>query len=117
MHPVPRISMSEFAAAVFEIVRRIPAGRVTSYGAIARAAGLPRHSRMVGRILRGGSDDGLPAHRVVDSTGHLSGSGHFDTPTTMVERLEAEGIAVTEGRIKDFAALFWNPEEIGIFYD
>lgn len=101
-------SLSE---AVYEIVKRIPKGRATSYGAIAKAVGYPNMSRLVGRIMGecSLSQEKVPAHRVVNSQGVLSGKDCFSTPTDMQERLEAEGIMVENNRIQNWKTVFWNP--------
>lgn len=100
-----------FKAQVYEIVRLIPYGRAASYGDIARAAGYPNLSRMVGRIMggTGDSEDDIPAHRVVNSSGHLSGRHTFATPAEMQELLEAEGVVVINNRIKEWKSVRWNP--------
>ncbi len=100
-------------AAVYAIVRLIPSGRATSYGAIARAIGRPDHARWVGRIMGRGDSalPGLPAHRVVDSRGELSGRGAFDPPGRMQELLESEGVAVCRHRIVNWKHVFWDPIE------
>jgi methylated-DNA-protein-cysteine methyltransferase-like protein len=99
-----------FAEAVYSIVREIPFGRVTSYGAIANAVGYPAMSRMVGRIVGcyNGKEE-LPFHRVVNSNGRLSGKMSFKHPMEMQERLESEHITVINDKIKDWKNLFWNP--------
>lgn len=101
----------ELTAAVHTIVRLIPRGRATNYGAIARAIGRPGHARLVGRIMGGGAPSGLPAHRVVDSQGRLSGRGAFGAPGRMRELLESEGVAVRENRIVNWRGVFWDPIE------
>lgn len=92
-----------FKQQVWEITRLVPKGRVTSYGAIARAVGFPNHSRHVGKAM-GGCPKDVPAHRVISASGTLS-------VPEFKERLEAEGITIENGRIKDFKKLFWNPLE------
>lgn len=102
-----------FFELVFEIVRQIPEGRVTSYGAIAAALGTKLSSRMVGWAMNGAHrvHPPVPAHRVVNRQGLLTGKHHFNTPTAMQERLEAEGITVKDDKIVNFRELFWNPGE------
>lgn len=90
-----------FKQQVWEITRLVPKGRVTSYGAIAKAVGYPNHSRHVGKAM-GGCPKDVPAHRVI------SGSGALSVPEFQ-KRLEAEGITVENGKIKNFRILFWNP--------
>ena len=102
--------------AIYEIVRRIPCGRATSYGAIAKAIGFPDNARMVGRIMGECSSDEtkIPAHRVVNSQGILSGKDAFGTPDRMRQLLEEEGVIIVNNRIKNWKTVFWNPiEEIG----
>lgn len=101
----------DFVQAVYQMVRAVPYGRATSYGAIAHAVGYPNMSRMVGQVLGNcsSSETGIPAYRVVNSQGVLSGKDAFSTPTEMQERLEAEGIRVENDRIKDWRKVFWDP--------
>jgi methylated-DNA-protein-cysteine methyltransferase-like protein len=101
--------IGEFRELVFEIVGRIPKGRATSYGAIARSIGYPSHSRMVGKALADGSVRDVPAHRVVNSQGKLSGKDAFKTPDAMRMLLESEGVTVENNRIKNWRNVFWNP--------
>lgn len=99
--------------AVYDIVRMIPRGRATSYGAIARAVGYPNMSRLVGRIMGEASceSDTIPAHRVVNNQGLLSGKNAFITPDKMQKCLEAEGIIVVNDKIQNWKHIFWNPIE------
>lgn len=90
-----------FKKQVWEITKLIPKGRVSSYGAIAKAVGFPNHSRHVGKAM-GGCPKNVPAHRVISSSGILS-------VPEFQERLEAEGIEVENLRIRNFRKLFWNP--------
>jgi methylated-DNA-protein-cysteine methyltransferase related protein len=98
-------------ADVMDVVRQIPHGRVTSYGAIARYIGAARSSRMVGWFMNRshGLMPPVPAHRVVNRAGMLTGKHHFETNTLMQELLEAEGVRVEEDQVVDFALLFWDP--------
>lgn len=102
-----------FFAAVYNVVRQIPRGRITSYGAIAEALGTRSSARMVGWAMNGAHaiHPPVPAHRVVNRKGLLTGKIHFATPTHMQELLEKEGIKVVEDQIQDFERLFWNPME------
>lgn len=102
-----------FAQAVYDIVRLVPAGRATSYGAIARAAGHPGHSRLVGRIMAvcDSAASGIPAHRVVNSQGVLSAAAAFGAPGRMRQLLEAEGVEVAGERIRRWKQVFWDPME------
>ena len=95
-----------FKQQVFEIIKMIPKGRVTTYGAIAKAVGFPNHSRHVGNALRNYAED-FPAHRVCNSSGHIT-AGCLEKFT---EKLEKEGIKVQGNKILDFKNLFWNPLE------
>jgi len=101
----------DFFAAVHDIARLVPYGRVTSYGAIARALGVRSASRMVGWAMSAshGAMPPVPAHRVVNSAGLLTGKDHFATPTAMREQLEAEGTLVVDNKVVDFQARFWEP--------
>jgi methylated-DNA-protein-cysteine methyltransferase-like protein len=96
---------------VFELVRLIPKGRVTSYGAIAKSLGSGGSARMVGYAMSNAvlSHPPVPAHRVVNSTGLLTGKFHFSPPELMEELLQAEGIVVVDNKIKDFKVVFWDP--------
>lgn len=95
---------------VYQIVRLIPAGRVTSYGAIASYLGAKGSARMVGwALIASHPFTQIPAHRVVNRVGLLTGSQHFDGPATMQERLEQEGVRVENNQVVDFAKLFWDP--------
>lgn len=102
---------------VYKIVRLIPKGRVTSYGAIAAAIGAKKAARMVGYAMNGshGVHPPVPAHRVVNRNGLLTGRHHFSPPELMEELLEAEGVAIKDYQVQDFKKLFWDPmEEIKI---
>jgi len=94
----------------YSIARQIPYGRVTSYGAIAKAIGAPRSARMVGYAMKASHNDmSVPAHRVVNRIGVLSGKHHFDGTNLMQQLLENEGIVVRNNQVVDFDRLFWNP--------
>ena len=97
--------------AVYEIVSRIPFGRVTSYGAIAAAVGHPNLSRMVGQIMKGSGNhtEKLPCHRVVNSQGILSGKESFGYSGQMQQLLEAERIIIKNDKIINRKEVFWNP--------
>jgi len=96
---------------VFELARLIPEGRVTSYGAIAKSLGAGGSARMVGYAMAnsGAADRLVPAHRVVNSRGLLTGRFHFETPGLMQELLEKEGVAVKNDQVVDFKNVFWDP--------
>jgi len=103
--------------AVYDIVKIIPYGRATSYGAIAKASGYYNLSRMVGRIMGecDSAKEGIPAHRVVNSQGMLSGKDAFGDSSEMQRLLESEGVSVANNRIKNWKEVFWNPlNEINI---
>jgi methylated-DNA-protein-cysteine methyltransferase-like protein len=103
---------NEFFQDVYDVVRLIPKGRATSYGAIAAYLGSKRNARIVGWAMGSGyEEDGLPAHRVVNSQGILSAKMQFPTPTTMQERLENEGIIVKNDKIQNWKECFWDPEK------
>ena len=101
---------------VYQVVREIPKGRVTSYGAIAHYLGLKSGARMVGYAMNAAhSRPDVPAQLVVNRLGLLTGKHHFATPTRMQELLEADGVAVENDQVKDFDQVFWDPEkELGI---
>jgi methylated-DNA-protein-cysteine methyltransferase related protein len=96
---------------IYEIVRHVPHGRVTSYGAVAAAIGAKSGARLVGYAMNHSFQaiPPVPAHRVVNSKGLLTGKHHFNPPGRMQELLEAEGIKVVADRVVDFESLFWNP--------
>ena len=102
---------SNFYDQVYQIARLVPKGRVTTYGAIAKALGAARSSRMVGTAMIHAHDDRLkvPAHRVVNRNGLLTGKHHYLTPTRMQELLENEGILITNDQVQEFDKLFWDP--------
>ena len=96
---------------VFELVKQIPYGRVSSYGAIAEYLGTKGSARMVGWAMNASHShpENIPAHRVVNSQGLLTGKNHFGGPEVMQQLLESEGIKVVDDKIVDFEKLFWNP--------
>jgi methylated-DNA-protein-cysteine methyltransferase-like protein len=96
---------------VFELVRLIPKGRVTSYGAIAKSLGAGGSARMVGYAMSNAhlAHPAIPAHRVVNSSGLLTGKFHFSEPNLMQEMLEKEGVVVKNDKIQNFKQHFWNP--------
>jgi methylated-DNA-protein-cysteine methyltransferase-like protein len=95
---------------VYDVVRQIPKGRVTSYGAIAAYLGAKRSSRVVGYAMLacGTANPPVPAHRVVNRQGLLTGKFHFGGDT-MEQLLQSEGIEVTDNQVQNFKALFWDP--------
>ena len=97
----------------FELVKQVPEGRVTTYGALAKCIGEGCTARMVGWAMNAShAQEGIPAHRVVNREGRLTGAAHFETPNTMQERLQREGIIVKDGKIIDFKKHFWDPMEL-----
>lgn len=95
---------------VYEVAMLIPKGRVTSYGAIANYLGTKMSARMVGWAMSAShSNKKIPAHRVVNSVGLLTGRHHFETPTTMQKRLEREGVKIKNHQVQDFEKKFWDP--------
>ncbi|MFW5644490.1 MAG: MGMT family protein [Bacteroidota bacterium] len=98
---------------VYEVTRQIPQGRVTSYGAIAAYLGAPGAARMVGWALNNSHqiEEYIPAHRVVNRNGMLSGKHHFPGINTMEELLRNEGLKVENDHIIDFEKHFWNPNQ------
>ena len=100
-----------FFEQVFEVVRQIPKGRVTSYGAIAACLGTKGSSRMVGWAMNGSHRvrPKVPAQRVVNRNGMLTGKFHFETITKMEELLKKDGVQVKNDKVVDFRKLFWDP--------
>ena len=102
---------TDFFERVYAVVRQIPYGKVTSYGAIAKALGTARSARMVGWAMNASHHlEDVPAHRVVNRKGLLTGKFHFDGTNVMQQLLESEGIVVKNNQIVDFEAHFWEPE-------
>ncbi len=101
----------DFFADVMDVVRRIPRGRVTSYGAIAKYLGAARSARIVGYCMNNSHTvkPKVPAHRVVNSAGILSGKHHFGPEDRMQQLLEKEGIRVKDDQVVDFTKRFWDP--------
>ncbi|HEY1047266.1 MAG TPA: MGMT family protein [Bacteroidia bacterium] len=106
------MTKNDFFNNVYEIVRLIPRGRVTSYGAIAKYLGTGSSSRMVGWAMNNShaQEIPVPAHRVVNRNGDLSGKAHFGG-NRMQELLESEGIQVVDDRVVDFKSIFWDPDK------
>jgi methylated-DNA-protein-cysteine methyltransferase related protein len=100
-----------FFERVYEVARQIPYGKVTSYGAIAKVLGAARSARMVGWAMNASHNmEDVPAHRVVNRVGLLSGKHHFGGTNIMQQLLESEGIEVIDNQIVDFEKYFWEPE-------
>lgn len=104
-------SKKDFFKDVFEVVRLIPKGRVTTYGAIAKYLGSAKSSRVVGYAMNASHSEKkyVPAHRVVNRNGMLTGKHHFSSPTAMEDALKKERILVKEDVVVDFKKLFWDP--------
>jgi methylated-DNA-protein-cysteine methyltransferase related protein len=96
---------------VYDVVRLVPSGRVTSYGAIAEYLGLKRGARMVGWAMNSAHGGDVPAHRVVNRNGLLTGKHFFPNPDSMQNLLEREGIRVVQDQVQDFDNVFWSPSE------
>ena len=100
-----------FFERVYAVVRQIPEGKVTSYGAIAKALGTARSARMVGWAMNASHNiEDVPAHRVVNRIGMLSGKHHFGGTNLMQQLLENEGLKIINNQIVDFEKHFWQPE-------
>lgn len=100
-----------FFERVYEVARKIPFGRVTSYGAIAKYLSAPRSARMVGYAMNGSVGKDVPAHRVVNRKGLLTGKHHFEGTNLMQQLLESEGIIVKDNQIQDLDLVFWDPSK------
>jgi methylated-DNA-protein-cysteine methyltransferase related protein len=101
-------SSSNFFSDVYEVARLIPTGRVTSYGAIGNYLGAKSSARMVGWAMHGCPKD-VPAHRVVNSSGLLTGKHHFKPPEKMERLLKREGVVVVADKVKNVKEIFWDP--------
>lgn len=99
-----------FFQKVYEVAKQIPYGRVTSYGAIATYLGAARSARMVGWAMNASHNmEDIPAHRVVNKAGLLTGKHHFDGTNLMQQLLESEGVEVIENQIQNLETIFWDP--------
>jgi len=96
---------------VYEVAKQIPYGRVTNYGAIAKYLGAIRSARMVGYAMNGSHVRDVPAHRVVNRKGLLTGKHHFDGTNLMQQLLENEGIRIIDNQIQDFENVYWDPSK------
>jgi len=107
----PTEAQRNFFHDVHEVVRLVPPGRVTTYGAIANYLGARHGARMVGWAMMAShtAHQPVPAHRVINRLGLLTGRQHFATPTAMQEALEAEGVQVVDDQVQNFGELFWDP--------
>ncbi|HET7361825.1 MAG TPA: MGMT family protein [Salinimicrobium sp.] len=103
---------TSFFEKVYEVVKKIPPGRVTSFGAIAKALGAAKSARMVGWAMNNASKmEDVPAHRVVNRNGLLTGKHHFGGTFAMQQLLEAEGVVVKNDQVQDFEKIFWEPRD------
>lgn len=105
------MSGNDFYQQVYQVVRLVPAGRVTTYGAIANYLGVKKSSRLVGYAmnLSHSESNNVPAHRVVNRDGLLTGKHHFNSPTQMEDLLRSEGVEVVGDQVKTFPSVFWDP--------
>jgi methylated-DNA-protein-cysteine methyltransferase-like protein len=103
-------SSANFFQDVYEVARLIPKGRVTSYGAIGHYLGAKSSARMVGWAMYG-CPKNVPAHRVINSAGLLTGKHHFKPPSKMQRLLEKEGVEVVNDKVKNFKEIFWDPSK------
>ncbi len=107
---VVTMEQRDYFGEVYEVVRLVPKGRITTYGTIARYLSLRAGARMVGWAMNGCHNrPDVPAHRVVNSVGVLSGKNFFGGPTIMQQLLEDEGVQVENDKVVDFKRLFWDP--------
>ncbi|WP_431156772.1 MGMT family protein [Winogradskyella poriferorum] len=100
-----------FFEKVYEVVRLIPFGRVTSYGAIAKYLGATKSARIVGYAMNASHTKDVPAHRVVNRKGLLTGKHHFEGTNLMQQLLENEGVEVVENQIQNLEAIYWDPSK------
>jgi methylated-DNA-protein-cysteine methyltransferase-like protein len=98
-----------FFERVYDVARLIPYGKVTSYGAIAKYLGASRSARLVGYAMNGSLSKDVPAHRVVNRNGLLTGKHHFEGSNVMQQLLESEGVRIVGNQIQDFDKVFWDP--------
>ena len=107
------VNNNSFFKKVYTVVHKIPFGKVTTYGAVAKYLGASRSARMVGWAMNSSHNvlPSVPAHRVVNRNGLLTGKYHFESPTLMQELLENEGLIIVNNQIKDFKKYLWDPSE------
>ena len=98
-----------FFEKVYEVAKKIPYGKVTSYGAIAKYLGAGKSARIVGYAMNGSHGKDVPAHRVVNRKGLLTGKHHFEGTNLMQQLLESEGIEIEENQIQNLESVFWDP--------
>jgi methylated-DNA-protein-cysteine methyltransferase-like protein len=94
---------------VYEVARQVPYGKVTSYGAIAKYLGVAKSARIVGYAMNGSHGKDIPAHRVVNRKGLLTGKHHFEGTNLMQQLLESEGIEVIDNQIQNLESVYWDP--------
>lgn len=100
----------DFFQKVYEVVKQIPYGKITTYGAISKKIGAPRSAQMVGYALNASAlDEDIPAHRVVNRKGLLTGKHHFQGTNLMQQLLENEGVTIKENTVQNFKEHFWEP--------
>lgn len=99
-----------FFERVYEVARQIPVGKVTSYGAIAKHLGAAKSARMVGWAMNASKGKEVPAHRVVNQKGLLTGKQHFQGTNLMQQLLENEGIVIIDNQIQNLSTHFWDPQ-------
>ena len=105
------MNSDSFFDKVYKVVRKIPFGKVTSYGAIAKYLGAAKSARMVGYAMNNSHGKDVPAHRVVNRKGLLTGKHHFDGTNLMQQLLENEGIVVKDNQIQNFETVYWDPSK------
>jgi len=98
-----------FFEKIYKVAKQIPYGKVTTYGAIAKYLGAAKSARIVGYAMNGSLDKGVPAHRVVNRKGLLTGKHHFEGTNLMQQLLENEGVEVIENQIQNLESVFWDP--------
>lgn len=104
------MSQGDFFHKVYEVVKQIPFGKVTTYGAIAKKIGAPKSARMVGYALNASAmQEDVPAHRVVNRKGLLTGKHHFQGTNLMQQLLESEGVKIKDNTVQNFDGYFWEP--------
>ncbi|MGB0897440.1 MAG: MGMT family protein [Flavobacteriaceae bacterium] len=105
------LESKSFFEKVYDVVRLIPEGRVTSYGAIASYLGMAKGARMVGWAMNASHSKDVPAHRVVNKKGLLTGKHHFQGTNLMQQLLENEGVVIVENQIQNLQNYLWNPND------
>ncbi len=104
-------SSDSFFEKVYSVARQIPYGRVTSYGSIAKYLGAARSARMVGWAMNNATGKDVPAHRVVNRNGVLTGKHHFQGTNLMQQLLESEGVIIKNNQVQNFKEVFWDPDK------